>query len=61
VTDQQPEHDADEPAEIPRERDMARHVTPPDSDPADDPVDEMELESFPASDSHSGWAGPPDP
>jgi len=27
----------------------------------DDPIDEMERESFPASDPHSGWAGPPDP
>jgi hypothetical protein len=26
----------------------------------DDAVDEMERESFPASDPHSGWAGPPD-
>jgi hypothetical protein len=27
----------------------------------DDPIDEMERESFPASDPHSGWAGPPEP
>ncbi len=27
---------------------------------AADPVDEQEIESFPASDSHSDWAGPPE-
>jgi hypothetical protein len=25
------------------------------------PVDEQEQESFPASDPHSGWSGPPEP
>jgi hypothetical protein len=25
------------------------------------PVDEQEKESFPASDPHSGWSGPPEP
>jgi hypothetical protein len=39
----------DEPAEAP-------NGTP---ELADDQVDEQELESFPASDPHSDWAGPP--
>jgi hypothetical protein len=29
-------------------------------DPDRDPVDEQEDESFPASDPHSDWAGPPE-
>jgi hypothetical protein len=33
----------------------------PEDQIEDDPVDEMERESFPASDPHSGWAGPQDP
>ena len=34
-----------------------------DDELASDPnrVDEQEQESFPASDPHSGWSGPPDP
>jgi hypothetical protein len=43
-----------------------REATDADSDPVPDPpdpaphdnLDEQELESFPASDPHSDWAGP---
>jgi hypothetical protein len=29
------------------------------SDPVEQRIDEQEVESFPASDPHSDWAGPP--
>ncbi len=32
---------------------------PVDDDPRADRVDEQELDSFPASDPHSDWSGPP--
>jgi hypothetical protein len=31
----------------------------PGSDPIERRIDEQEVESFPASDPHSDWAGPP--
>ena len=34
-------------------------VTPDDEDDAEHRLDEQELESFPASDPHSEWQGPP--
>jgi hypothetical protein len=59
MTERRPAHDPDEHAAITPDA----RAAPPASlhvDPADDAVDEMERESFPASDPHSGWAGPPD-
>jgi hypothetical protein len=48
------------------ERSAVTHEDPSpgaDDELASDPnrVDEQEQESFPASDPHSGWSGPPDP
>jgi hypothetical protein len=49
-------------ADAARRREPDEAGAPPAADPdavtADDEVDEMELESFPASDPPSTWAGP---
>jgi hypothetical protein len=59
MTDPKPEDDPRERVVTPLDPAIERRGPVP-VNPQDDPVDEMERESFPASDPHSGWAGPPD-
>ena len=42
-------------------RDEADRVRPADAEPdAEEYIDEQEEDSFPASDPHSDWSGPPE-
>ena len=64
MTDTKPKHDMDERVAIPLDPELAIRAllrVDPDAPPAEDAlVDEMERESFPASDPPSTWAGPED-
>ncbi len=55
------ERDPEQTADVPAKDDdvNATDGEPVDDDPIADRVDEQELDSFPASDPHSDWSGPP--